>query len=51
MEDDSGEVRGGDRIEKVGCSWSGVFGVSETYPNFFELGAWTQSDWTKSLYV
>ena len=39
MEDDSGEVRGGDRVEKVDGPRSGVSSVSETYPNFFEFSA------------
>lgn len=51
MEDDSGEVRGSDRIEKMDCTWSRVSSVPETYSNFFEFGARAQSDWAKNLDV
>ena len=39
MEDDSGEVRGGDRVEKVDYPWPGIARVSEAYSDFFEFGA------------
>jgi len=51
MEDDSGEVRGSDRVEKVDCPRSGVPSVSEAYSNFLEFGAGGQSDWAKHLHV
>ena len=51
MEDDSGEVRGSGGVEKVNRPWSGVFKVSETNSNFFQLGARAQVDRTESLNI
>ena len=39
VEDDQGEVGGGDRIKKVDRPRAGVESVSETYSNFLEFGA------------
>lgn len=51
MEDDSREVRGGDRVEKMDRARSGVSSVSETYSNFFEFGARAEGDRVENLHI
>jgi hypothetical protein len=51
VEDDSGEVGGCDRVEKVDYPRTGVSSVPETYSNFFEFGARAQGDRTKRLHI